>query len=56
MNSGPKKSLVTFNKAKCKVLHLGCNNPHYQDKLGDKRIEYSPVKKDLGYWQMASWP
>ena len=41
-------NLVTFNKAKCKVLHLSQVDPHYQYKLGDKRIEHSPAKKDLG--------
>lgn len=29
------------------VLHLGCSNPHYQCRLEDKRIVYSPAKKDL---------
>ena len=37
-----------FNKSKCKVLHLGCGSPCYQYKLGDKRIECNPAKKDLG--------
>jgi len=30
-------------------------NPHYQYKLEDERIEYSPEKKGLGYWWMRSW-
>ena len=38
---------MRFYKAKWKVLHLGCSNPHYQYKLGDKRMEHSPVEKDL---------
>lgn len=29
-------------------LHLGGGNPHCQYKLGDKRIDHSPAKKDLG--------
>ncbi len=30
------------------VLHLDQGNPHYQYKLGDKRIENSPDEKELG--------
>ena len=33
---------------RCKVLHLGHGNTHYQYKLGDVRIEHSSAKKDLG--------
>ena len=39
---------MRFNKSKCKDLHLGHSNNHYQYKLGDERIEKSPVEKDLG--------
>jgi len=34
-------------ESKCKVLHLGHGNPHYQYKLEDERIEHSPAEKDL---------
>ena len=38
---------MRFNKSKGKVLHPSQDSPHYQYKLGDKRIEYSPAEKDL---------
>ncbi|PKU33451.1 contactin-associated 3 [Limosa lapponica baueri] len=41
-------NLMRFNKAKCKVLHVGQSNPHYQYRLGDEGIEINPAKKDLG--------
>ena len=39
---------ISFNKAKCKVLHLCQSNPKYLYKLGEDLLESSPAEKDLG--------
>ncbi|GAB0202804.1 mitochondrial enolase superfamily member 1 [Grus japonensis] len=42
------ENCVNFNKAKCKLLHVGRRNSKHDYRLGEEWIESSPEEKDLG--------
>ncbi|GAB0175619.1 cAMP-dependent protein kinase inhibitor alpha [Grus japonensis] len=44
---------MKFNKAKCKVLHMGQGNPKHDYRLGREWIENNS-EKDLGSWWTRS--
>jgi len=39
---------MKLNKGKCRVLHLGRNNPIYQQRLRAGLLESSSTERDLG--------
>jgi len=48
LESWVQRNLMKFNKGKCRVLHLGRNNPMHQYRFGADLLQSSSVEKDLG--------
>ncbi|GAB0180757.1 mitochondrial enolase superfamily member 1 [Grus japonensis] len=48
LESWAKRNQMKFNKGKCRVLHLGKNNPKHQYRSGVDLLGSSTGKKDLG--------
>ncbi|GAB0203076.1 mitochondrial enolase superfamily member 1 [Grus japonensis] len=48
LESWVERNLIKFNKGKCRVLHLGRNNPIHQYRLGVGLLGSSSAEKNLG--------
>jgi len=48
LESWAQRSLMKFNKGKCRVLYLRRNNPMHQYRLGTDLLQSSSLERDLG--------
>ena len=47
LESWTERNLMKFNKGKCRVLHLGRNNPMHQYRLRADLLQSSSVERNL---------
>jgi hypothetical protein len=45
-----EKWTMQFNLDKCKVMHVGRNNPEYEYEMNGKKLSVTNEEKDVGVW------
>ena len=45
---------MSFNVKKCKIMHVGHRNQHFEYRMGGERLEAVEEERDLGLWMDAS--